>query len=117
MKDIDFEMIRTMLLDDMTVPGEPFAETGKRVLSIASSVNVLGNHYMAMWLTEDGYLGTNLVEQGAYFRIGEEKVKAFVAEVRKHQAYRYIYEELDGEEEYEQAGEEMTMETVVGTTE
>ena len=48
------------------------------VLSISVNVPVLGYENISIWLTEDGYLCTNILGSGKAFYIGEEKVQAFI---------------------------------------
>lgn len=94
-EDVTVDKVWEMLLSDGTIVNEPDKETGSKVIDITASIKVLGYWYNAMWLTEDGYLVTNLLETGKYFYIGEDKVNAFVKYVTEnHQAYKYIYDDL-----------------------
>ena len=104
-EDIGTEMIWQQLLSDAVLANEPEAAPGPAVLSISAGIDLLGYHDHTITLTEDGYLWTNLLESGKYFRIGEEKVQAFVKEVTEnHQGYIYIYD--DAGDPVPEAGEE-----------
>ena len=99
-EDVATEKVWEMLLSgaEDTVNEGPDLTVGKRILSIAVRVDLLGNHYKTFTLTEDGYLMTNLLETGKYFRIGRERIDAFVKEVTEnHQGYIYIYDTPTGE--------------------
>jgi hypothetical protein len=48
------------------------------ILSIGVNVPVLGYENIIIWVTEDGYLCTNILGSGKAFYIGEEKVTAFI---------------------------------------
>lgn len=123
-EDVDMPLIWSYLLNDAMAVNEPNREPGRKVIEMTATINVLGYHNHAMWLTEDGYLCTNLLETGKYFYIGKEKVEAFQTEVFKHQAYRYIYDVVSSNEEPEllketgvENNEELIIETEVGVTE
>lgn len=94
-EDVSVDKIWEMLLSDTSIVNEPEKEPGRKVIDITAKINVLGYHYNAMWLTEDGYLCTNLLETGKYFYIGKDKVDAFVKYVTEnHQAYKYVYDDM-----------------------
>lgn len=97
-EDVPSSLVWELLLSDPSVMNEPEAEIGRTVLSIAVSVDVLGNHYKTFSLTEDGYLRTNLLETGKVFRIGEDRVNAFVKTVTEnYQGYLYIFDTPTGD--------------------
>ncbi len=83
--DIPTETVWAMLLDCTDVKNEPDAETGERLISIASSVELLGIYDLTIGLTDDGYLWTNILDTGKYFNIGKEKVNAFLKELEKYE--------------------------------
>ncbi len=94
-------LVWDILLDDTSVENEGSEQykTAGRVLSIATSVDLIGCHNLSISLTADGLLCTNVPDwTGKVFRIGAEKVQRFVQEVEKnYQGYRYIYDlEEDG---------------------
>lgn len=101
-EDISTDYVWNTILSDTTLVNEPNTEPGRTVLSISTSVDVLGEHNMTMSLTEDGYLWTNLLATGKYFRIGEDKVAEFYKEVTdNHQGYLYVYDTKTGDEQKE----------------
>ena len=96
-EDVTTEYIWEALLSDATAvnypDADPFTNSANKILDICVQVNVLGYHNHAIWLTDNGYLCTNILETGKYFYIGEDKVNAFVNEViNNHQAYKYVYD-------------------------
>lgn len=97
-EDIPQDLVWEMLLSDVTLLNEPEHQMGRKVISIAASIDVIGYHYKTITLTEDGYLMTNLLETGKYFNIGKDKVDAFLKEVTEnHQGYIYIYDSVTEE--------------------
>lgn len=56
-----------------------------RLCDIAVDIPALGIVNKALWVTEDGYLCTNILETGKFFFIGAEKTKAFT---------EYLYENV-----------------------
>lgn len=99
-EDIPTELVWKMLLSDTSIKNQPDIETGKVIMSISASVNIIGYHYKSISLTEDGYLTTNILESGKAFYIGRDRIDEFVKEVTEnHQGYIYIYDTLTGDEE------------------
>lgn len=93
------EMLESLLFADTTVKNDPEADKHS-ALSIGVEVAGLGiGHHKSIWVTEDGWIGTNLLETGKYFHIGEEKTAAFKKYVMENlPGYEYIYEDdLTGE--------------------
>ena len=89
-------LVWNILLDDTSVENEGLEQytTTGRVLSISTSVNLIGCHNLSISLTADGLLCTNVPDwTGKAFRIGAEKVQRFLKEVEEnYQGYRYIYD-------------------------
>ena len=76
--DPDDSIIWEMLLSDTSLPNvwDDMAWYIS-VMSIGVRIPVLGYH-VSIWLTEEGYLCTNILGTGKAFYIGEEKVAEFV---------------------------------------
>jgi len=95
-EDVPTSLIWDILLDDTSVVngGSDQYTTADRVLSIATSVDLIGCHNLSISLTADGFLCTNVPDwTGKSFRIGAEKVQRFVQEIEKnYQGYLYIYD-------------------------
>ena len=95
-EDVPTSLIWEILLDDTSVVngGSDQYTTADRVLSIATSVDLIGCHNLSISLTADGLLCTNVPDwTGKAFRIGAEKVQRFRQEVEKnYQGYCYIYD-------------------------
>lgn len=76
--DPDDSIVWEYLLSDTSLPNvweDPAWYIS--VMSIGVRIPVLGYH-VSIWLTEDGYLCTNILGTGKAFYIGEEKVAEFV---------------------------------------
>ena len=93
-EDVSTQTVWEQLLSDESLVNQPEpADPGEKLLDIDVSVDVLGYHHRAMWITSNGYLCTNLCETGKYFYIGPEKAQAFFRDVTEnHQAYLLIYD-------------------------
>lgn len=76
--DPDDSIVWNLLLSD-TSPENVWEDTGWyiSVLSIAVDIPLLGRS-CSIWLTEDGYLCTNILDTGKAFYIGKEKVGQFL---------------------------------------
>ncbi len=85
------------------IEGTAGLDTGRRVISIAVSIDLLGNHHKSLWLTEKGYLCTNLLESGKCFYIGKDKVDAFIDYVSQNckavKTYQLVNDGLTGQNE------------------
>ena len=65
--DCDDAVIWNRLLADESVPNEPGAAYGATLLSFRFDLPALGYENRALWLTEDGYLVTNILETAKAF--------------------------------------------------
>lgn len=82
--DLTDEKIWEMLLSDETAPAVP--ATGNEVYKMYMGMEfpLLGYSNMALGVTEDGYLLTNILDTQKMFYIGTEKTEAFVSYVREN---------------------------------
>ena len=82
--DPDDGIVWEMLLSDTSLPNV-WEDTAwyVSVMSIGVRIPLLGYH-VSLWLTEDGYLCTNILDTGKAFYIGEEKVADFLLYVVTH---------------------------------
>lgn len=75
------EKVMELLFNDKSIactnrtPADDMSD--KRVMSFSIGIPSIGINNIAMWLTEDGYLCTNLLSDMKCFEIGKEKVQAF----------------------------------------
>lgn len=95
------DIVRDMLFSDGSAPlvtDRSIEEemNDRKVISFAVSVPLLGINNLSIWLTEDGYLCTNLLTDNKCFYIGKDKVNEFCDYAKKNlDAYivEYIYSE------------------------
>ena len=82
--DPDDSIVWEMLLSDTSLPNV-WEDTAWyiSVMSISVRIPLLG-YNVSIWLTEDGYLCTNILDTGKAFYIGEEKVADFLLYVVTH---------------------------------
>lgn len=67
------------LFDDLTVKNvHSDTEHHSTLMGIGVEIPVLGYKNISVWVTEDGYLCTNILETGKTFYIGENKVQEFM---------------------------------------
>lgn len=86
-------------------------------MSISVSADLLGYHNVGIWVTEDGYLVTNLGSTGKAFYIGTERVNAFIEHVMSTcQGYEIVYDYPDGYEVPESGVDLNGFEITVQTT-
>ncbi|MBR6366072.1 MAG: hypothetical protein IKS10_08275 [Lachnospiraceae bacterium] len=93
-EDVPTSLVWDILFADTSVTCETKLPEGKKLLSISTNVNVIGVHNLAITLTEDGWLWTNVPDYvPKAFYIGQECVQRFRQEVEKnYQGYCYIYD-------------------------
>jgi len=53
-------------------------------MNISIEIPILGYEFIALWVTEDGYLATNILDTGKAFYLGKDKVQAFIQYVHTH---------------------------------
>ena len=76
--NIDSDTVWDMLLSDTEAENNAeYAGFSTALADISVSIPVLGIENLGMWVTEDGYLCTNILDTGKYFFIGAQKTKAF----------------------------------------
>ena len=95
---IEFEGLTTdrvweMLLSDRTLKNVyDQKKTYVARMSVSVSVSILGYDNIGIWVTDDGYLVTNIGSTGKAFYLGVERVNAFVDYVMQNcQGYEIIY--------------------------
>ena len=83
--DPDDSIVWEQLLSDTSLPNV-WDDRGWYIsrMSVSVSVPLLGYENVGLWVTEDGYLCTNILDTGKAFYIGEEKVAAFIQYVVAH---------------------------------
>ncbi len=88
--DVRGDKIWEMLLADTSLKNvySNDANYEKTVISIAVSVSVLGYQKIGIWITEDGYLCTNILDTGKGFYLGKQKTENFI---------NYLLENYKGE--------------------
>lgn len=88
--DVTDETIWQKLLSDTTLKNvhsdEKFYES--TVISISVDADLLGYENIGLWITEDGYMHTNVLDTGKTFYIGKEKLDEFT---------NYLLDNCDGE--------------------
>ncbi|MCQ2431954.1 MAG: hypothetical protein MJ175_05045 [Clostridia bacterium] len=93
-EDVPASLIWEKLLSDPTLENHPEKDDSPAVMTIAVSVNILGGHYVAMTLTGDGWLRTNILDTNKAFFLGKEVVDDFVRTVTgNYQGYLYVYDD------------------------
>lgn len=60
------------------------------IFSIAANVDELGYKQMGLWITEQGYIGTNLLETGKYFYVGKDKANDFIDYAMKNFSHKQL---------------------------
>ncbi|MBO5448618.1 MAG: hypothetical protein J5994_04760 [Ruminococcus sp.] len=84
----DFNKVWEMLIsDDPDLPNSKMTddiafEYGISVMDVSVSVPVINIDNLGLWVTETGYMGTNIAPCGCYFNIGNDRVTAFVSYVK-----------------------------------
>ena len=87
------------------------------IISVSVDIPILGYKNISCWLTENGYLCTNILDTGKGFYIGEEKVKEFVDYViNNYEGIKTVYVDKDGNrsdeyyyEDEEDAGDDIIL--------
>lgn len=85
--DFDDAVLWERLLADESIRNEPDADRGIEVIGFSANVKALGIVNKGLWLTEDGYIVTNLLETAKCFYIGPDAVNAFVDFMRANLPY------------------------------
>lgn len=87
-------------------------------MSISVNVPIVGYDNVGLWVTEDGYLVTNVGGTGKAFYLGTERVNAFIRYVMDNcQGYEIVYSYPDGYEVPESGVDHNGFEVTVQTTE
>ena len=83
--DPDDAIVYEWLLSDTSLPNV-WSDNGWYLsrLSVSVDIPLLGYENVGLWVTEDGYLCTNILETGKAFYIGEERVREFITYVIFH---------------------------------
>lgn len=83
MEDLS-DVVWALLLDSTRVPLAKDREYGAEMMTISINLHVLGYDNIALSITEDGYLQTNLLGTGKMFYIGKGKTQAFADYIREY---------------------------------
>ncbi|MBQ2676532.1 MAG: hypothetical protein IJF54_03910 [Clostridia bacterium] len=77
--DLPDNKVWEMLLNDTSLENVyDQAQMYMRKMSVSVNIPILGYKNIGLWVTEDGYLVTNILSTGKAFYIGEQKVKDFM---------------------------------------
>ena len=85
--DFDDALLWERLLADESIPNEPDADWGSEVIGFSANVKALGIVNHSVWLTENGYIVTNLLDTAKCFYIGPDAVNAFIDFMRASLPY------------------------------
>lgn len=81
--DFDDTVLWNGLLSDTDLINDPAGAYGIQRISFSVSVPALGYENKGLWLTEDGYLVTNLLETAKTFYLGRDRVYAFMDQIKE----------------------------------
>ncbi|MCD8119628.1 MAG: hypothetical protein LUE29_09145 [Lachnospiraceae bacterium] len=112
---VDEELIWKLLFSNTEAEASQCDDiSGGRVMSIRIDMPILGCTNLAITVTEDGYLKTNLLATGKAFYIGEEAVEQFVEHVMNNYEGVAETEALESYTILEEADPEEIVTTVEG---
>ena len=80
--DFDDTVLWNGPLAEEDLTNDPEAAFGIQRVSFSVSVPALGYENRGLWLTEDGYLVTNLLETAKAFYLGTDQVYAFMEQIK-----------------------------------
>lgn len=94
-EDLEDQTVWEMLLSDTSL--EAVADNGNiwlgEKMSVSVDIPLLGYENIGLWVTEDGYLVTNILDTAKIFDLGSEKTEQFVNYVLENcTGYELIYE-------------------------
>lgn len=92
--DLPQNIIWEMLLSDETLTNVEHYDQMQfsNIMSISVNIPIIGYENIALSVTEEGYVTTNILDTGKAFFIGTEKVQKFVDYVLKNcQGYEIVY--------------------------
>lgn len=98
--DVDDEIIWSMLFSDISLENVyDDSSMLAPLMSVSVDVPVLGYKNISCWVTEDGYLVTNILDTGKAFYIGEDKVQEFVNYIiNNYEGFKIVYVDENGNE-------------------
>ena len=101
--DVDDDIIWQMLFSDTTLQNE-FSDNNNNMypalMSVSVDIPLLGYKNISAWVTETGYLVTNILETGKGFYIGEENVQKFVDYIiQNYEGFKIVYVDENGNQE------------------
>lgn len=85
--DFDDVVLWERLLADDSIPNESDADRGIEVIGFSANVKALGIVNHSVWLTENGYMVTNILDTAKCFYIGPDAVSAFMDFMRANLPY------------------------------
>ena len=98
--DVDDEIIWSMLFSDISL--ENVYDNNSMLaplMSVSVDIPVLGYKNISCWVTEDGYLVTNILDTGKAFYIGKDKVQEFVNYIlNNYEGFKIVYVDENGNE-------------------
>lgn len=101
--EVDDDIIWQMLFSDTTLQNE-FSDNNNNMypalMSVSVDIPLLGYKNISAWVTETGYLVTNILETGKGFYIGEENVQKFVDYIiQNYEGFKIVYVDENGNQE------------------
>lgn len=98
--DVDDEIIWSMLFSNISLENvHDDSSMLVPLMSVSVDIPVLGYKNISCWVTDDGYLVTNILDTGKAFYIGEDKVQEFVNYIlNNYEGFKIVYVDEDGNE-------------------
>lgn len=111
--NLQFEVIEFPEVSDKTIWEMLFSDTNVKneftdnnpnmypaVMSVSTNIPLLGYQNISVWVTENGYLVTNILDTGKGFYIGKENVQKFIDYVIKNcEGFKIVYNNQNIDEE------------------
>lgn len=112
--DVDDTVIWNMLFSDTTVENvHNDNDSHIPLMSVSVDIPLLGYENIAVWVSEDGYLSTNILDTGKTFYIGKDKVEEFVNYiVENYTGHKIVYVYNDEEKIKEEIEENAIKEKI-----
>lgn len=104
---VEDNKIWEILFDDTSIKFASGNEYRTYIMSISVDISFLGYKNIALAVSEEGYLHTNILETGKDFYIGEERANKFIKYIiENYDGYRTVYVDENGNEFTEESIEE-----------
>lgn len=101
--DVSDEIIWQMLFSDISLKNvhddNNIDVMSPQLMSVSVDIPILGYKNISCWVTENGYLVTNILDTGKAFYIGEDKVQEFINYITfNYEGFKTIYIDKNGNE-------------------